>query len=215
MNQFILCFPTLNRYDLLNLAIESALNNPYPPDKIHIVDNGLKFSHVNSEKVTVWNLGRNIGVAGSWNFFMKLEKGPKIISNDDIIFKENTFSALINDYINKPDKMLFYPRGQSGSMFSLFLMRDELYETIGEFDESFYPAYYEDNDYYHRIELLYGMDVFYQSDCDYDHKKSSTIARFSNQQLRQHHSNFRKNQLYYRKKWGGLPGHELFNPPRS
>ena len=37
--------------------------------------------------------------------------------------------------------------------FAAFLLSRECWERVGPFDEKFYPAYFEDNDYHYRIQL--------------------------------------------------------------
>ena len=82
-----------------------------------------------------------------------------------------------------------------------FLQTRVMYETIGGWDEKFFPAYFEDNDYHARI--IQGG--FHSSAIGYcmapvRHHNSTTIKKYPNL-----NANFAKNAAYFREKWGGGP----------
>lgn len=86
--------------------------------------------------------------------------------------------------------------------FSMFMLRISAYDAVGPFDEEFSKrgkAYYEDNDYHHRMNLL-NIPARCIDNAPYYHYGSITANT----------SNVRSviNQQYYIEKWGGLPGHE-------
>ena len=99
--------------------------------------------------------------------------------------------------------------------FSAFMLSKEAWETVGEMDEVFAPAYFEDNDYHYRIKLA-GMEAITYPPALFYHFASGTQreakeregggAMVSNQQ-------FEANRATYARKWGGLPGEEKFETP--
>jgi GT2 family glycosyltransferase len=148
---FSIGIPTLNRADLLVPSIQKYITD-FKDIDIHIVDNGnqnLTYLEEN-ENIYVHNQLENIGVAASWNKLCQ------------IIFAKQDWALLVND-----DVYLGYGRSrvhwcmemsevgisQSEFNWSVLLINKDLYEHIGEFDEGFYPAYYEDSDYMYRLKL--------------------------------------------------------------
>lgn len=223
--------PTLNRgHDRLQALLETALRdtNEMLPSKIIIMDNGNQFPDAidvsnfedgdpelikilsASDKVIVTTARLNMGVAGSWNWALNnipMPRGAMIISNDDITFHKETLSLLYEE-IQKTDNNFVLPLG----VWSIFAISEKLLEEVGFFDENFYPAYFEDNDYHHRLKLK-GYDTTEVPEIPCGHENSSTLAAFNEEEKRVHHDNFRKNRSYYADKWGGLPTHEKYTTP--
>lgn len=74
------------------------------------------------------------------------------------------------------------------------------------------PHYFSDCDYYRRLHLAGYEHIYTNLPVIHHNNGSSTIK--SDVQLEQIHSKtFPLYSLYYRKKWGGLPGRERFNIP--
>jgi GT2 family glycosyltransferase len=153
----------------------------------------------------------NLGVAPGWN---KLSRAAfsvgcdaVIIANDDIILDPPTLPSTVlalqhADFVACP--------GQN--MFSFFGMTRRLYEAVGEFDENFWPAYYEDNDYAYRMKLR-GFATYTLAESGFFHQGSATIKNYTAEQTAAHHRNFSKNGAYYVSKWGGLPHYERYQTP--
>ena len=153
----------------------------------------------------------NTGVAPGWNRLCKTAFGHGcdaiIIANDDIILEPDTLKKTIEaleiaDIVACPGH----------NLFSYFGMTKKMYADVGEFDENFWPAYYEDNDYAHRMKKR-GYEVHTLPEASFYHKGSATIKNYDQKQTDAHHFNFRKNTMYYTQKWGGLPGYEQFDRP--
>lgn len=97
--------------------------------------------------------------------------------------------------------------------FSAFMVSKECWEEVGEFDEVFEPAYFEDNDYHYRMEqfglgaIVYPPAMFYhygsrtQNEADESGRPMVPGGMFEN------------NRANYIKKWGGLPNQEKFTHP--
>lgn len=150
----------------------------------------------------------NLGVARSWNLFcdLAIKEGldAVILANDDIVLYENTVSTLLDKLKECPNDFVAYSGDNS---FSLFALPLSVFNLVGRFDENFYPAYFEDNDYVMRMKLN-NVQMHYLDSPKYYHEGSSTIRALSQSELEVHHHVFRKNQTYYIQKWGGLPGNE-------
>lgn len=209
------CIPTLKRYDLLKVTIESAEAGKVVPDFYYVIDNGGKlkidFGSI-AEKVKVYRPHYNIGVAKSWNWFIKTVPEIRIICNDDLQFFPDTIEKLTEQ---REDLYITYPGGiPSTNSFSCFVIPDTVVANVGLFDTWISPnyAYYEDNDYHLRMKKE-GCDLKAIEGCRLEHTKSSTMAAYSFQELEEHHRKFRLATARYQQKWGGLPGEETYATP--
>lgn len=204
--KFAIGIPTLNRLDLLHPALLFYIHD-FAETKIYIVDNGQqniesKFKHPNIE--VIYN-GGNMGVAKSWNMLCKKiyeNHEYALILNDDIYLgrKEWEIINLLDNF-----KRFFYCTTMD---WCAFIVPKDTYKVIGEFDEKFFPAYFEDNDYSYRIKL-YGKSLFqipFLNPFLYQASKSSekdpTILQ-----------GMIYNKKYYIEKWGGEPNKETFKTP--
>lgn len=211
----ILGVPTLCRYDLLDELCESAESNTTPPERYIIVDNGGKYdlrdgthpwaARAWDRKAEVFIVvpRENLGVAASWNAIMELAEGPVVISNDDVVLRasqleEFTAALQAHAYVGAPD-------------MSLFGCTPELRARIGWVDENFYPAYWEDYDYHHRISLSEISNTVIEGPAR--HGIAQTVAALTGDAKLAVEEGFRKNRLYYETKWGGMNPNETFTEP--
>ena len=205
-NKFAIGIPTINRLDLLHPALLFYLRD-FPTTKIYVVDNGKqniseKIKHPN---IIVIENEKNMGVASSWNKLC------------DLIYKENDYAIILNDdiYWGKKDweidnllsnnKKDFYVTTKD---WCAFILPKKTYKDVGEFDENFYPAYYEDNDYFYRMKLIGKKEFKIPMIDPYVYQASQSIDKDSS--LR---NCMQKNREYYIFKWGGLPNKETFKKP--
>ncbi len=216
MIDWILGIPTLNRPDTLIKLIESVKSGSFQPHTIAIIDNSggyvlqelakQDFSGVSS-KIVVSVQDKNLGVAGSWNALLQFYKDyPVIISNDDLEFHTDSLELMTHYYDNTG---LICGASTSGNAFSLFYLPYRVYEAVGPFDDAFYPAYFEDNDYAYRMKLM-GIPILEIPEVTYNHVGSATLKAFTPSQESKHHEQFRNNRLRYINKWGGEPMYETF-----
>ena len=208
-----LCIPTLNSFDTLETAIAAAMSGTLIPDRIIIVDNSNGLCPIKGNtKIHIHVPQFNLGVAGSWNWFMNnYSEDMNILINDDIIVHKDTIKNFVDgvgtQMLRSDTKGGIYFAAEGANAFSFFYLNNEIYQEVGEFDEAFYPAYFEDNDYHMRLKQKgYTLQSIAHVACD--HVGSSTLKHYTEQQMEQHHRNFRRNQEYYITKWGGLPGQE-------
>lgn len=211
----VIGIPSLNRLDLLERCIESALAGTVVPDTIMVVDNsggayGTAWHERFGERVDVHTMHRNLGVAKSWNALAPQAAGYNLIlSNDDIVFAPDTLAQLLAVAEATPRAGIV--SAIEGQRFSLFWMSFEAYQQIGPFDEQFYPAYFEDNDYARRLTLAGWKLAVAPSEVR--HGGSSTLQAYTPEQMERHHQQFRKNRDLFVRKWGGMPGQETFTTP--
>lgn len=216
-------FPSLNRLDLAVGMVTSACRGTRPPNLVVMIDNGgqtTRGGFVNPDHTVPVELdypGTNLGVARSWNRLiarhLKRPEDRLLICGDDVTFHADTIASL-EQTMEQTGADFVFPdpsRSTMHQMFSCFMVRKELFDKVGRFDENFYPAYFEDNDFHRRMKLAGAVEAI--APCGYDHVNSGTLKRFTPAQTEQHHANFRRARSYYVSKWGGLPTHETFSTP--
>ena len=96
--------------------------------------------------------------------------------------------------------------------FSGFMINKECWDRVGEFDENFKPAYFEDNDYHRRINIA-GMKAIVVPSAMFYHFGNGTQREAIPGRWVTSGFQFEKNREYYKSKWGGLPGEETFQKP--
>jgi GT2 family glycosyltransferase len=168
----------------------------------------------------------NLGVAKSWNLGIKkaFEEGADycFVINNDTIFEEKCIRELV-ERMNKNNIVLISPTNQpecnfgqnllideiNGGDYSAFMIDKRLFESVGEFDEGFERAYFEDNDMEYRIKMA-GLKSIKYPNALYHHFGSKTQNQVNggivNTEM------FRKNRNYYICKWGNL-GEEVYAYP--
>jgi GT2 family glycosyltransferase len=205
---FAIGIPTLNRADLLLPTLAKYVTEDFKNIEIHIIDNGkqdLSFLNV-FPNVIVYEQDHNIGVAASWNKLCKIifeKHNHALILNDDVYLGYNT--DVVNSVIDKYE----YSLVQSYVSWSVILMSKYMYDYIGDFDETFYPAYYEDSDYLYRMKLK-GIRQ------DVEAELNPQTARISMTQERDPelvNASMQENRLRYIEKWGNSPLLETFLTP--
>jgi GT2 family glycosyltransferase len=205
---FAIGIPTLNRADLLLPTLAKYITEDFKDIEIHIIDNGkqdLSFLNV-FPNVIVYEQDQNIGVAASWNKLCKIifeKHNHALIINDDVYLGYNT--DVVNSVIEKYE----YSLVQSYVSWSVILMSKYMYDYIGEFDEIFYPAYYEDSDYLYRMKLK-GIRQ------DVEAELNPQTVRISMTQERDPelvNASMQANRLRYIEKWGNSPLLETFLTP--
>lgn len=209
--------PTINRADLLTETLEDLRITGLGLHSLLIVDNGNQTINIPEELREITHIHRpvsNLGVGGSWNYM--LHKGYSedadniLLLNDDIVFGKtvNEINGIIETHPN-------YQAVVGPKHWSILLISRRCTETVGYFDEEFFPAYYEDNDYAYRINLLHNADPENYNGLEFDaaldpkvFRNSMTIQKDKNLNKR-----FNDNKKYFVSKWGGLPHHETFTKP--
>lgn len=229
-----LVIPTIKRYDRLRKALDTYFAGTRLPNRVLIIDNGKKPSPLTyivppderaDRNIWVIETPVNLGVAGSVNLAIRVCMSFNTMwlhSNDDVEVEVDMLKKL-EDYLAEipiwdpqvNGKIPFVvPEFGAGSLFTIFLC-DPFFmaQMVGFFDETFFPAYFEDNDYARRM-VLQGLQ--YRNlvvGAVYTHHYSSTLQAYSPEEHELHDKQFKKNEDYYIKKWGGKPEFETFTVP--
>lgn len=209
MNQetkLIVGIPTINRADLLNEALEKYFED-FKNTEIFIVDNGGQELITREKKFVIYRPEENLNVSGSWNLIMdyanRINATHVLMLNDDVYLgkAEDTILTLIE--WNK--KQGFF---NSYCNWSSFILEVATFNKVGLFDQSNFPNYFNDNDYFYRMQLM-DVSMCYTHTLDpIVYRNSMTIAK--DPSLNQNFMVYRQN---YINKWGGLPTQETFITP--
>lgn len=175
----------------------------------------------------VWNLGINEGFRQKFDYTLTL--------NNDVLLHKASINKLVERFekggvgmvtcmnmrgqVKKPEDIYLlktedYEKTDESESpdFSAFMSDKKAWETVGEFDTGFYPAYFEDNDYHYRMKLL-GIKAINFPQALYYHYGSRTLNEVLEKRPGVPSLLFIKNQQYYTLKWGGLPGQEKYKHP--
>ena len=201
--KLVVAIPTLNRADLLNEALESYFED-FKDTEIFIVDNGNQQIITREEKFAIYRPESNLNVSGSWNVILdyadKINATHVLMLNDDVVLgrTEHEIKMLIK---NNPE----VPFINSLMNWCSFILTIDGYKEIGGFDESYFPNYFNDNDYCYRMRLL-GLERLNTSFLNpVIYRNSMTIAK--DPSLNNRFMEYRQN---YINKWGGLPMEEKY-----
>lgn len=178
------------------------------------------------KNVHIYPYGTNRGVARSWNeglylAYTKYDADIAFIANDDAVCTYDDLLKLATFALQSPDVFMVSGYGHDvrgnwdGDMaFSMGAISRKAIETIGYFDQNFFPMYFEDIDWYRRAQLVTGGDdwrVCVQN-THIIHQGSKSIHTVPGL-MEQHHQTFVANREYYLRKWGGVPNAERFYLP--
>lgn len=201
--KLVVAIPTINRADLLNEALAKYFED-FKNTHIAICDNGNQDIISREENFMIYRPQKNLGVAKSWNMLMdyseKISATHVLMLNDDIYLgkNENALNMLIKknldaDFIN------------SFHNWCSYILRVDIWNKAGKFDEEFFPAYFEDNSFDYKMTLL-GAKKSWTSFLDpIVYRNSMSIAK--DPTLNQ---KFMQNREMYVQMWGGLPTQEKY-----
>jgi hypothetical protein len=142
-----LIVPVLNRFDLLRRMLESIDVEA----TVYVINNSGRAwpLKVNNPKVSLWwvDLPSNLGVASSWNLGVKILpfESRWFFTSADVVFAPGDLALLDSakpDALTLCDKFPFY---------QTFAVGEDVVKTVGLFDESLHPIYFEDNDFERRL----------------------------------------------------------------
>lgn len=166
-------------------------------------------------------MGENIGVAASWNRGCRVafDRGARFatLTSCSMRFADGG-DALCRTADFAADHRQWQYGFESLNGWHLFTLGHKTWSTVGEFDEAFHPAYFEDNDYIWRMRQAgilepVGGDrstrrIPWVPTLEYDCVGNAMAVKacdikIDNADL----------LAYYARKWGGEPGHEVFSSP--
>ncbi len=215
MEKVFIGIPVLNRFDLLYRSI-NALD--YSPAELVVINNNavdMEFkcrleTLATAIGFTALHQENNLGVSASWNLIIRtgLAKGYDWIfigSNDTVLYPGSLKAAM--DFKKERDTVIWHLHA-----FNVFLIHKHTPDIVGWFDENFYPAYKEDQDYSYRCQLAQVRRVWGIPNSGADHFGSATIRSDPNVA-----ASSKRNRAwrmsYYKSKWGGDAGKEIFRNP--
>lgn len=188
----VMVVPVLARPEMLYRMVNSI---DHPVGHLLIIDNGdvvgiPPATLPGIDKVTVVRLPSNLGVAAAWNLGVKLTPHAPwwLIANFDVVFPAGSLEQFAQ--VRTGGLVL----SAASPPWACFALHDETVRHVGLFDEAFYPAYWEDNDYERRVRSA-GIPVI-ESGIAVHHDNSSTIAAIPNR----NDETFRANERHYRDK---------------
>ena len=212
-----LIIPTINRKDLLLESLEILDKQTDEFEQLLIIDNGdqkiqqdiCNLKMFVDNKVLIYIPKTNLGVAGSWNYGIQTFRDSDyiLILNDDICLDETQLSR-VKKFASETEFWL----GTGAFFWSMILLSKECWEYFithegNVFDPNFFPAYFEDNDFRHRLVRLDKAFLHRGDDSLTPAVKRNSMTIKKDPKI---NGNFSANQSYYVKKWGGTPGREKF-----
>lgn len=214
MNRVFIGIPILNRLDLLRRCADAI---DVPAEVVLVGNNAV--DEVFQRDLAHFALDRgylllpqrhNRGVAASWNLIIRTgtERGHDwwfIGSNDAFLHPGSLRAAVAMP--KEADVAVWHLHA-----WNFFLLGRRAIERVGFFDENFYPAYKEDQDYSYRCHLagLRRVDV---PGAGAEHVGSATIRSNPAYAARNEDTHFNWNRNHYLLKWGGDAGAEQFRHP--
>lgn len=215
----------VGEYSLDKIAVANAFD-PVTDD----VDQFLKF-------FDCWIVSDRNVLARSWNHGIELafERGNdySLVINLDILFHPLFLRNIIEGARKYSEAMTWSGQVwqeeatiesaplpslsvEPGTYFSCFLVDRRLFEQIGKFDENLKPAYHEDCDMNYRIALADFKQYRIQNALFYHYDRATLIGLQHDgrvDDLVEIERLMDESMEYYARKWGGLPGHEVFRVP--
>lgn len=236
---FILC-PVRNNLHLTRKAVASFLAQDIEGGVYVLVVNNASTDGTNEWMQTQRQVAQMyydppLSVAESWNrgleHCFRLGAEYVLVVNNDTILRPDTYRRLVKDggdfvtavgtrdatkieELTEPDPNAKRPHPD----FSCYLIRREVYEKVGPFDENFRIAFCEDGDYDLR---LYKAGIrAYCLDLPFLHHGSMTIKNADPIEIRRIQIQADKNREYFKRKWGFAMASEEYyralgkgNPP--
>jgi GT2 family glycosyltransferase len=174
-----------------------VLSIDFAIEELLIIDNGnaLEGLQTNEQvkKLTILPMPSNQGVAGSWNLGIKCFPFEPVwfFSSADTVYQPGALEELSNAKTDRITLTSRFPHWQT------FAIGEEVVRSIGLFDESIFPIYFEDNDYTRRAGIA-GIETD-RIEIEVEHDNSSTINSDAHY-MNRNGSTFVSNMDYYNSK---------------
>lgn len=218
---FVVGIPTLGaEQELLIEALDSVFSGNLRPTRVFVIENGPIFECMDAN-VSVIRPVTNLGVSGSWNLIHKLAQPlPVILVNDDTAVASDTFVRMMAE----PGPAIVCAWG-----YNCVRIDHEVWKQVGDFDEEFYPGYYEDADHRRRCRIAGVKYVEWDPEPSEEvspgrrrsaqglvHGKPDYPGRYqcwSGASFDWFRDRLEANKKYYEKKWGGGVECEIYRRP--
>lgn len=181
-------------------------------------------SAATNDEVVLVDHRRNRGLSKSWNDGLLISRAEEyattIIFGDDCVFSHGDIKLIVETAVANPQTHMVVCGGYNKAAkstvpnhaYSCFAITPAAIEKIGAFDQNFFPAYYEDNDYDRRAKLLEFTRVELPQ-TGVIHEGSGSLFKAGPELARQHSITFPACGAYYIRKWGGGPAIEKYEYP--
>lgn len=239
----------LNRCDLLKQTIDSIDTQHDWDLLLHIVSKDPEIAeYISSGRIApgagnefIHNIEYNIGVAYCFNeaLYLAYEKGDYdyvFLINSDIRFYPGDIDRMISLAQKAKDEAFITVTGSRGRHgddwkfshgLAACILMPGAFRDAGYFDENIFPAYFEDCDYFYRVQLARGIESINTSltldDLDNPfvacllsgrtHHEGSSVINSEEKMQRLNPYFFINNRKYYVSKWGGINYEEKFLIP--
>jgi GT2 family glycosyltransferase len=169
--------PTLTRHDLLTQMLKSI---DYPVGLLIIINNHPNANFEGTDSIPdcvadyrVLNMPSNLGCAGSWNLGIKLQPFAPwwLVASDDVVFEPGALEKFAGEC--SPDRLTVLDEWPHWQFFGVGCA---VVDRVGLFDENFYPANFEDDDYQRRCEVA-GVEVYHANVAHFHVKQATVHAR--------------------------------------
>lgn len=179
----------------------------YGADHFWIIDNGMQPQKIHDavfgidRPFNVYHPPHPMGIAESWNWFIRNVDEERIITNDDVIFSLQSIPIIAST----PGDIVF------ACGYSCFLIRNSCTHSVGLFDETISPGYgyFEDCDYSFRIDAMvkdgYRVVMADARNAGVKHIGSQTWQSGTPEEIDEHWRKFNIAKANFLKKWGRLP----------
>ena len=206
-------------HDIVFIPVENYIADQYKP---------IAYSFVSEPDETYIINGREPqSVAGGWN--TGIRKAQEVgcdyvlVINADIVFKSNMIDRLVEFAKTHPEAVMWTASEYAdlGTLeectedenfnehphFSCFMIKPDLLDKVGEFDENIKPSYTEDNDFAARM-ALGNQKAYVYGGARFFHFGSRTI-KSDTELWEKNKITFAINQQYFLDKWGHPPVNDV------
>lgn len=144
----MLVVPTLTRHDLLAGMLATL---DCPVGHLVVIDNsgaGVDLPDGPWEQGTVLRMPCNFGVAASWNLAIRMgHREPWVmVASDDVTFPAGALAGFAD--VSGEDRLVVSGTWPHWCAFTIGM---RVVQTVGLFDEGYFPAYFEDTEYERRM----------------------------------------------------------------
>jgi hypothetical protein len=144
----MLVVPTLTRHDLLARMLGTV---DCPVGHLVVIDNsgeGFDVPDGPWDQATVLRMPSNFGVAASWNLAVRMghRNDWVMVVSDDVTFPAGALGGFVD--VSAEDRLVVSSTWPHWCAFTIGM---RVVQTVGLFDEGYYPAYYEDTEFERRM----------------------------------------------------------------
>jgi GT2 family glycosyltransferase len=210
----VLICPCISRFDLLEGMLRSI---DHPVDRIVIIDNSCADYRVPSDleslPISYIRPVLNIGYPGGLNAgILQTPDAPWwMFCNADIIFAPGDLEQIKNAMNEATEARFVY----GPPAYAMAALNREAVKRVGMFDAyTFYPAYFDDDDWDWRRSLAGVERVTLGLRSRHGDSSGGSLTIRSDERYRKANDRtFMMNKAKYLAKWGGEPGREVFRTP--